>query len=258
MTPETINGVFAVGGAAIGAVITGIFSWKISNKDKCRKEISLITTRPTKLIEVDAIVSEVVTISVSGEEVPTLYTLDCIILNSGTEAIENVKASLSLEGSCKVVAADVGASNFDCPTQDSKVEETGDGEFIMSLQYLNSSDQIIFKYLLSDKPKSLKVSFRQPGVNLVTKESYDSAPSLLTRGLFEAIRSNGVMHAYMRIMMPSYRSFLEHEKKEKEKTGPNKSLHPTVNRFRLHGDFTGITSLSLLPLFLAAVELYVR
>ena len=102
MTPEVVNGLFALGGAALGAVLTGGISIYQSKKNKKRKELTVLTSRVSRLIEVDSSISPVVTITVSGQNVPSVYTFDITLLNSGNETLENTEVSSEISGDAEI------------------------------------------------------------------------------------------------------------------------------------------------------------
>lgn len=42
MSPEVVNGVFAVSGAVLGAIIAGFFSWILQAKYKSKKKLKVL------------------------------------------------------------------------------------------------------------------------------------------------------------------------------------------------------------------------
>ena len=86
---------------------------------------------------------------------------------------------------------------------------------MVEADYLNPGDELIAKVLVTEEPKDIKSTFRQPGVKFVSRDNYDpTTPDVLTRTMFEAIRKNYLLHGYMKLVLPSYSRYLEFEKKK--------------------------------------------
>ena len=85
----------------------GIFTWYITKRNLSRSELTILTTLPVRLIEVDTTVSELVELRVRGRQVPTVYTQDIIIKNTGTEPIHDGNISFSLSDDSQILIVDV-------------------------------------------------------------------------------------------------------------------------------------------------------
>lgn len=209
MSPETVNGIYALGGATLGAVLTGIISWIISKRRDKILELTTISTVPTKLIEVDYSLSDVVTVTIGGKVVPSIYSFDTRIFNSGTETINGVDILVDVVGPDHVLGRSFGKATFDVAKEECSVVANGENGTKIHFDYLNAGDEIVVKFLVSDKPDEVNVKFRQPDVKHVLRSNYDPlVPGVLGRAFFDAIRSNAVLHLYMRLALPQYRHYL--------------------------------------------------
>ena len=113
MSSEVVNGLFALGGAVLGAVVTGVISWLQAKKTAKHKELTVFTSRPISLVEVDSMISEVIKITIGGTPVSTVYTLDVTLLNTGTETLHDVSVETLVAG--HVLTCDIVSANFDPP-----------------------------------------------------------------------------------------------------------------------------------------------
>lgn len=210
MSPEVINGLFALGGAVVGAVLTGAISWLQAAKHRKLSRLSVFTTRPSRLVEVHSTISKDVTITIAGESVPTVYTIEMTVANSGTEPLHNVEVVTEFDGNGKVLTANLGETNFEFEPNDVVVAPANNSQVDLSTSYLNPGDEFVVKMLLSDRPTAITPKFRQPGVKFVSRTGYDSPVSnALSEALFEAISSNTLLRVYMTFAIPSFRRYLE-------------------------------------------------
>ena len=83
MTPEVLNGIFAISGAVIGAIIAGLFAWLIQAKYKSKKILKVLISKPKALIDIHDSLQGLISINISGEPVNTVSSVDYYILNSG-------------------------------------------------------------------------------------------------------------------------------------------------------------------------------
>jgi hypothetical protein len=71
MSPELINGIFAIIGAVIGVIGTAYFS----SRSEQRSELTIISSVPLKLIEVSQAFASRVEILVDNKPVKKLFTI---------------------------------------------------------------------------------------------------------------------------------------------------------------------------------------
>ncbi len=204
LNPELINGLFTLGGAIIAALLPVIIYWIQAAKNRSRSELSIFTSRPARLIEVDSSIFEIVEISVGGEIVPSIYALDIRIANTGTELLNDGFVKIDFAGQVKVLAIDFG----DFPAgaiDDFQVEQVNQQykEYLVHFKYINPGEELTVKTILNAKPLTVTATFRQPGVHSLIRTDYDPARAVLfEKGLFESIRQNWILHPYFKLVLP--------------------------------------------------------
>src|SRR5215217_6900219 len=130
MTPELVNGLFAVVGAIVGAGFAAYFSWIQHKKVEKRQELTFISSQPVRLVAIDQAISNVVEVLVHGKKVPTVFTIDITILNSGTQLVSDIKAPLRLSPAA-VVAANIATPDFSPDRDSGKVSVSDSGIVIV-------------------------------------------------------------------------------------------------------------------------------
>ena len=75
MKSEVVNGLFALGGGVVGAILTGAISWIQNSRNRSRSELTIFTGYPEALIQVDSSITEIVEIRVLRKPVPAVFTL---------------------------------------------------------------------------------------------------------------------------------------------------------------------------------------
>lgn len=220
MSPEVVNGLFALLGALVGAVVAGAISWRQARAMAVRKELTLITVRASKLLEVDKSVKGVIEIRVAGVLVPTIYTCAFSLSNSGNVPINDIKAVWKLEGPPEVLNYEIGDLPAGADSSCVNIESKDGKSLSTSIQYLNPGESISVRALISEKPTHVSLECRQQGVSIVTKEDFDpTQPGATGRVLYEAMRRNPIIHAYMQLALPSYRQYWEHEESTQKRIG---------------------------------------
>lgn len=219
MKPEVINGLFALGGTALGALLTSTFSWIQSKRTRSHSELSIFTSHAARLIEVDSSISEIVEIRIQGEIVPSVYTLDTRLLNTGTEPLHEGDVHVGLVGDTTVLAVDI-AEFSDGALDALKIErdenKTG---FHVYFDYINPNEEFLLRALLTSPPSKVVPTFRQPGVTTRMRTDYDPAmPSVVARAIFETIRKDFLLHSYLKFWFQPYRRYLEQLERDKHST----------------------------------------
>ena len=203
-----VSGLFVLAGAVLGAVLTGSFAWYQHRRSRRRSELSILTTLPTRLIEIDSSVAQVVEILVRGNRVPAVYTLDARVVNTGTEPVGCGDVKVALDGDTRVLAVDVARCPAGAEERIGVAADAAEPGFRLDFDFLNPGEVILVRSLLSARPAAVTPTFRQRGVNVRVRSDEDPAiPGVLGRALFEAIRSTWFLHLLF-LMLPPYRSFL--------------------------------------------------
>ena len=161
MSSTIAAGLFVLGGAVLGAVVTALFNAYQNKRNRARSELSIRTGVATRLVEVDSSISEIVQISIHGQSVPAVYTLDTTVVNSGTQEILQGHVDVALRGDSRVLAVDL----VECPrgARDAVSLETQDAGagFRFQFEYMNARETFLIRSLLSGRPSSVIPTFRK-------------------------------------------------------------------------------------------------
>jgi len=95
MPPELINGLFALGGAVVGAIIGGVFSLRAASVNRDRKELSISHSYPSHLLMLDDRVESDIDIIVAGEKVKSIVLSEINFANTGNTTIRDLTVNLS-------------------------------------------------------------------------------------------------------------------------------------------------------------------
>lgn len=216
LNTELVYGIFTLGGAILLAVLTGTITWFQNKQNRPRSELSIFTSPTAGLIEVDSSISEIVEIRVRGEIVPTVYTLDTRIANTGTETILDGDIHVTLVGDAKVLAVDI--ADFSEGARDAlavELNKQSEG-FRVHFNYINPDEEFLLRVLLSARPSTVEPLFRKPGIKTRVRTDYDPMmPGVMGRVLLEIIRTDWILHPYFKLLIPSYRRYIEQMDKNK-------------------------------------------
>ena len=203
----------------LGALLTSTFSWFQNKKSRSRSELTIVTSRAARLIEVDSSISEIVEIRVHGDTVPNVYTLDTRLVNTGTEPLHDGEVSINLLSGTSVLAIDIADSpnvTGDALTVARNDDQTG---FCLHFDFMNPNEEFLLRALLTARPSQVVPTFRQPGVSTrIQTDSDPVLPGVLARVLFEAIRANWILHLYVKSFFQPYRRYLEQLDRDKRST----------------------------------------
>lgn len=212
MTPELINGLFALAGAVAGALITGILAWRQARALAARKELTIVSTRPAKLLEVDRTVTGMVEVRIGGRLVPGIYLTSITLQNSGNREVESIDAVAQAEGSCEILNAEVADAPVGFDPSTIFVGAVNPKSVRISVPYLNPGEIVSVRILLSEEPTKVSVNCRQKGVSVLSKDGFDpTQPGAAGKVFYEAMSRNRLLHWYLRLAVPSYRRFWDNE-----------------------------------------------
>ena len=215
MAPEIVIGLFTLLGAAIGAILTGLFSSHQRNKNRSRKELSIFTGHTARLIEVDSSISKIVEIRVRGQRVPTVYTLDTRIVNTGTEPLHEGDINVALVGDAKFLAVDIAEFSPGAPDALTLELDKRAENFRVHFHYINPGEEFLLRALLSASASSIEPTFRQPGVITRVQTDFNpTMPRIWERILFEAIRGNFLLHFFFIFWFEPYKRYLAQVEKD--------------------------------------------
>ena len=205
MLIDFTNGWFTLAGAIIGSLITGAIAWYISRQNQRRSELTVLRGVIVPLVEVHSDVSSVVELRVRGTLVPTVYTQDIRILNTGTEPIKGGRIAFNAADDAQILAPEI--VNYPNGASDAlKVEPHGAGIHV-KFEYVNPDEEYLLRVLL-DKPVDVAATFRQEAVKFVFRPHLESAmPALLGDALAISIKRISALHVLCLILVPRYRHY---------------------------------------------------
>ena len=210
MSPEVTNGLFALGGAVLAALISGAFIWAQTKRWGVRPELSIFIERSAHLIAVDSSISDLVEIRVQGVPVPTVYTSDTRIVNTGTVPLKSGEIDFAMSNDADLIVVNV--VEFPDGAADAITLEPNDDSqgYRARFQYINPGEEFHLRALMTAIPSQIQPRFRQPGVvTRIRKNQEPTLPGLLANVLFEIIRNNWLLHFYFKHAVPQYQRYLE-------------------------------------------------
>ena len=98
-----------------------------------------------------------------GDIVPTVYTLDTRIANTGTETLHDGDILVTLVGDAKVLAVDI--AEFPEGAREALTVTSGkiSEGFRVHFDYINPGEEFLLRALLSARPSTVEPLFRKPG-----------------------------------------------------------------------------------------------
>lgn len=202
MSPEVTNGLFALGGAVVGTIISAITSWRIAMRSLASKELTVATSSVSRHIRVDKYVIGMVKVMVGGEEVDNVCSFDFRVTNSGNQSIRDIAVQFEFSGQAKVIGGQSPQASYD--DLDSGLElDISDKVPLLRVDYLNPGDAISGHLLFAGTPKSVHPIFRKEGVRSRLVRLGDEIS--LGTVVLAAARSNVILDAYLRLLLPAYR-----------------------------------------------------
>ncbi|AMJ73728.1 hypothetical protein AVL57_06900 [Alteromonas stellipolaris] len=210
-----MNGLFALGGALVGAIVSGIFAIYVARKNREKNQLTLLGTKPTQLIAIGDEINDEVKITVSGAEVTSLYMMDFKLLNSGNVPLEDIEVPFIVETNGKTISANFFDANHHLDDPNSIVELVGDNRVVVKSAFLNPNEQLSARALFSHKPEGWSSEYRKIGTEVVKRDDFEgTVPDVILRSFYEAISRNLIMDAYFKLLLPQYREFKKSKSKE--------------------------------------------
>lgn len=214
MTPEVLNGIFAISGAVIGAIIAGLFAWLIQAKYRSKKILKVLISKPKALIDIHDSLQGLISINISGEPVNTVSSVDYYILNSGNEVLRDIDLQFAFSDNVRILGGNCPKLNFSTNSVEDfalHLDERSSCE--IKAGFLNPGEEARGHLLLNAIPSETSVNFRQAGVVLEVQKNYDPArSSAISEILYEAAKSNFFLDTYLKLALPAY-------KKQRDKNG---------------------------------------
>jgi hypothetical protein len=216
MSPELINGIFALAGALLGAIVTGFMAWRQARALSTRKQLTATTTSPAKLLVVDRSVTADVEVRIRGRLVPTIYMTTAAVENTGNQVIEAINAVVEVTGTCEIINVEIGDVPSGMESSTLNAEITSPLAARVQIPFLNPGESVVARLLLSERPESVVFKCRQIGLIVVARNGYDATqPGAAGRVVYESLSQFALIHWYLRLAMPSYRQYWENEERVK-------------------------------------------
>lgn len=170
MTPETINGIFTISGAVIGAIAAGLITWALQAKYQVKKSLIVLISKPKLLADVD-----VPTITCTKQEADVIASVDYYLVNAGNQALENIDINLSFDKNVKILGGNCPKKNFktDC-VDDFSLNLEENSTCNIKAKFLNPGEEAKGHLLIKNMPMSIDVMFRQPNVYFKLKKGCHS------------------------------------------------------------------------------------
>jgi hypothetical protein len=216
MSPELVNGIFAVAGALLGGIVTGLISWRRARAFSARKELTATTTSPSKLLEVDRTVTADVEVRIRGRLVPTIYMFSGILENTGNQVIEAIDATIEVKGNCEIINIEIGDKPDGADLFALSAAISSPLSARLRIAFLNPGESASARLLLTEKPEHVALRCRQSGLTVLARDGYDpTQPGVAGRVFYESLSQNAMLHWYLRLAMPSYKRYWENEDRMK-------------------------------------------
>jgi len=207
VSPELVNGLFALGGAALSAWLT----WKLTKRSERRKILTAYFSPFSRLVEVSKTVVPKVTIQLDGQDVQNLFLTELTVCNIGNEAIQSIEISVTPcgPGDLLTYEPDAAFQQLVATTQ-----MTGE-HCVVAVPFLNPLEEFVLRFYVTADEKMPVATFRQANVSFRTGTRPSSTVhGALAQAMAEALSRNLLMDVYMRALIPSYRTWSRQRKVE--------------------------------------------
>jgi hypothetical protein len=211
LKPEIINGLFALGGALIGV----LGAWLIARSGKEKQRVTLLVSPCSKLLDVGDIAKSDVKIIYRNTPIKDLSAGQFAVQNSGTKALESLDIEVSQTPESPLLDLDITSTNFSASDDFIDINTDSNGNYKITIQYLNPKDRAVFNYRIagSEKPE---LSIRKLGLDVeVKQELLTGIPDIYADALFgviEKIPLPGYSWMFSKVNEP-YRLYLEAKRK---------------------------------------------
>lgn len=208
MSPEVVNGIFALVGAIIGVAGT----WFVTHSLRERKRIAVIVSPLARMLDIGKQVRSEVQITFRGNVVEQLSMGELALQNTGTSPVEALEVTLTCKSGSELLDLSVASANFSIGDAAVQVDG-GENAKTIRLDYLNVNDRLVLSYKLAGARKAPEVVIRKLGVEVEIKRDYIGwIPDIYAEVVYEAFSSMPFFNLVGRFVKP-YRLFLEARKK---------------------------------------------
>jgi hypothetical protein len=215
MSAEVTNGLFAVGGAIAGGVVTAWLTSAFSKKAEKKRILAAYFSPFSKLVQVSANVASKVTIYVEGKPVEDLYVTELTVLNLGNTSITDIALSIDPGKDQHVVTFDIDEKAYTEMRVKIALPMVSGHTYEMEIPFLNPGDEFRARFYVVSKSYVPCATFRQPDVEFRTGiREASHIPNVIAEMMFAAIQRNWIMDAYFTAAFPEYRRYKKERQKE--------------------------------------------
>lgn len=209
MKIELLNGIFAISGAIIGAILTALLNRWNTKKEKKEKRLSVFSTYSTRLIEISQLVKKNIEIKMNNKPIHQLFKNEILVINTGNLLIDTIHIYFELQkDGAELVNIEKARSNFKISEDAYSISfDSNNGQ--ISIPYLNSGDEINF-ILISNKHTSINIKHRQKEViTIIKNDYYPETPGVVLQSFFDAMSHNIITRTFFSLAMPDFRKYLK-------------------------------------------------
>lgn len=169
VTPEIVNGLFAVAGALIG--VAG--AWAVSRSTRDVRKLTILQSPTAALLDVAAPVKSDVQILFKGAPVEALAIGEIAIQNTGSVAVEAVQLLVSPHADSPIADISPPTTNFG-KTDEPMLFTEKSGTYTLLIPYLNPRDRVVVEYRVLGKLRAPEAVARLKGVDVQVKQDFIS------------------------------------------------------------------------------------
>jgi hypothetical protein len=211
LKPEIVNGLFALGGALIGV----LGAWLIARSGKEKQRVTLLVSPCSKLLEVGDLAKSDVKIIYRDTAVKDLGAGEFATQNTGTKALEKIEIDVTQSPESPLLDLEITSTNFSAADDFINIEKKPNGNYKITVQYLNPKDRVVFNYRIAGTEKP-EFSIRKLGLDVEMKqESLTLIPDIyadVAFGIIENIPLPGYSWLFSQMHEP-YRLYQEAKRK---------------------------------------------
>lgn len=212
MSPEIVNGIFAIAGALLGALITGFFSIWSSRKARERKQVTLSYSNTSELLLVSKnygkSYGDRLKIIFDDKEIETLLLSEIFVSNTGNRPIDNLSVDVTSKSAVQFISVEAIDQSTDLERDGASVVVSGDS-ITVQMDFLNEGEEVSLRVLSTGEEPAWKFSCRQLGLTVVMRErpvaSYSDVSALVILEFYKRLG----LHKFLRMTNPAYKKIVE-------------------------------------------------
>lgn len=211
MSPEIINGLFALGGAAIGV----IGSYFVARSTSKVSRLTIQKSPIAKLLDVGELIRDDIEISYKGNPISGLYGGEIAIQNSGNQSVEEIQLQIDSVASSPIIDFEVSTASFsiDKKVKPSILEQNSIG---ITIPFLNPKDRIVYSYTVAGDGERPEIIARQRDVEINVRDEMTSwIPDIYAEAMYERMAKDPLNRLIFGASFKPFRLYLESKKSNK-------------------------------------------